>query len=127
MAHFAELNENNIVTQVIVIDNNDILDEQNNESEVVGIQLCTDLFGGTWVQTSYNARIRKNYASIGSTFDTDADAFIPSKPSAMDSWVLNNTSYTWEPPLPRPEGDHYAWDEYTLSWIQQADQPISVD
>ncbi|CAB4149171.1 hypothetical protein UFOVP534_50, partial [uncultured Caudovirales phage] len=65
MAHFAELNENNKVTQVIVVHNNELLDENGNELEQKGIDFCVNLFGGIWVQTSYNATIRKNYAGIG--------------------------------------------------------------
>ena len=120
MAHFAQI-ENNLVTQVIVVDNNDILDEQGNESEVVGTQFCTDLLGGTWVQTSYNGNMRKNYAGIGDTYDTTRDAFIA--PSPFPSWVLDETTCRYEAPIPYPEVaadslDVYVWDEPTINWIK---------
>lgn len=79
MAHFAELDENNIVKQVIVVHNNELLDEYGNESESKGTVFCQSLFGGNWVQTSYNGNIRKNYAGIGFTYDQMRDAFIPPK------------------------------------------------
>ena len=117
MAHFAQI-ENNLVTQVIVVDNNDILDEQGNESEELGIQFCQDLLGGTWVQTSYNGNIRKNYAGIGYTYDETKDAFI--KPQPYNSWVLDEDTCLWEAPIPYPtDGNEYNWDESTTSWIER--------
>jgi hypothetical protein len=118
MAHFAELDNNNIVTRVIVVNNTDLVDEQGNESEQVGIAFCKQLFGAdtNWVQTSYNANIRKNYAGIGYTFDTTRDAFIPPKP--YSSWLLNEETCNWEPPVPYPnDGERYMWDEGTASWV----------
>ena len=115
MAHFAQI-ENNLVTQVIVVDNSDILDEQGNESEVVGTQFCTDLLGGTWVQTSYNGHIRENYAGIGDTYDATRDAFISPQPFA--SWVLDEDTCRYEAPIPYPADDKmYTWDEDTTSWL----------
>ena len=115
MAHFAQVDENNIVTQVIVIDNNDILDENGIESEVVGQQFCMDLLGGLWLQTSYNGTIRKNYASIGFAYDSDRDAFIAPQPFA--SWVLNETTCQWDAPLICPDdGNIYKWNEQQLNW-----------
>ena len=115
MAHFAEI-ENNLVTQVIVVDNNDILDEQGNELESIGTQFCADLLGGTWVQTSYNGNIRKNYASIGDTYDSTRDAFI--SPSPYPSWVLDEDTCIYGAPLPYPEDDlMYSWDEDTVQWV----------
>jgi len=125
MAHFAQI-ENNLVTQVIVVDNSDILDEQKNESEVVGIQFCTDLFGGTWVQTSYNRSIRKNYAAIGYTYDATRDAFI--SPQPYPSWVLDEAICEWEPPVAYPDNavlpDTYIWDEETINWVLFWDDTI---
>lgn len=118
MAHFAQLNENNIVTQVIVINNDDILDQNGNESEQLGIQVCKNLLGQNtnWAQTSYNANFRKNYAGIGFTFDSGRDAFIPPKP--FNSWVLNEETCLWEAPTPYPnDGNTYFWDEQTTSWV----------
>jgi hypothetical protein len=75
MAHFAELDENNVVKQVIVIDNNELLDN-GVESEAKGIEFCVNLFGGTWIQTSYNANFRGIYAGIGMTYDPANDVFV---------------------------------------------------
>jgi len=118
MAHFAQI-ENNLVTQVIVVDNNDILDDQGNESEEVGIQFCTDLLGGEWKQTSYNNNFRKNYASIGYTYDNTRDAFIPPQP--YPSWKLVEETCQWEAPVSYPvtlPGEVYTWDEETIQWIR---------
>ena len=117
MAHFAELDETNIVKQVIVVHNNELLDDNSNESEQKGIDFCTNLLGGTWIQTSYNGTIRKNYAGIGSTYDPIRDAFIPPQP--FPSWVLNEDTCQWEAPTPRPtDGKDYYWDEATVNWIE---------
>lgn len=94
MAHFAELDATNTVTQVIVVHNNELLDN-GVESEAKGIAFCQSLFGGNWVQTSYNASIRKNYAGIGCTYDPVRDAFIPPKPEE-GNWVLNEDTCIWE-------------------------------
>jgi hypothetical protein len=122
MAHFAQI-ENNIVTQVIVVDNNDILDAQGNESEAIGTQFCTDLLGGTWVQTSYNNSFRKNYAGTGFTFDDNRDAFIAPQP--YPSWVLVEDICIWEAPVPYPEDVgteddpiRYIWNEASVSWVE---------
>jgi len=80
MAHFAELDENNIVINVIVVNNNDMIDENGNELEQKGIDFCFAHFAGQWIQTSYNGTIRKNYAGIGHTYDPDRDAFIAPEP-----------------------------------------------
>ena len=87
MAHFAELGLDNLVIRVIVVSNDELLDENHVEQEQKGIDLCRNLFGGTWVQTSYNGKIRKNFAGSGYTYDSTRDAFIPPKPSG--EWLLN--------------------------------------
>lgn len=116
MAHFAQLDEANVVTNVIVVHNNELLDENGVESESKGIQFCQDHFGGTWIQTSYNATKRKNFAGIGSTYDSQKDAFIPVKPYA--SWVLDEDTCTWKAPTQMPtDGGLYNWDESTSSWV----------
>ena len=74
LAHFARV-ENNIVKQVIVVHNNELLDENGNESEAKGIAFCQSLFGGTWVQTSYNSTIRTKFAGIGMLYDPELDEF----------------------------------------------------
>ena len=115
MAHFAELDNNNIVLRVIVVDNNDILDENGNESEEVGINFCTQLLGGIWKQTSYNATFRKNYAGIGFTFDAQKDAFIPPKP--FSKWVLNEDTCLWEAPVAYPDDEKfYIWNDNKGEW-----------
>ena len=111
MAHFAKLDENNIVIAVHVVNNNVIANEDGTESEAKGILFLNTLHGrATWVQTSYNNNFRKNYASVGYTFDFERDAFIPPQPYL--SWVLNEDSCQWEPPTPYPDVDNkYVWDE----------------
>jgi hypothetical protein len=114
MAHFAQL-ENNLVTQVIVVANQDILDENGQESEQKGIDFCSNLLGGTWKQTSYNAKIRKNYAGIGYTYDETLDAFIAPQPFA--SWKLDEKTAQWKAPVDYPTDDkRYTWDEESTSW-----------
>jgi len=116
MAHFAQLNEENLVTQVIVVANQDTADQDGVENEAIGIAFCTNLLGGRWVQTSYNAKIRKNYAGIGYKYDADLDAFVPPQPYA--SWTLNDDAQ-WEAPVAMPENDkRYIWDEESTSWIE---------
>jgi hypothetical protein len=117
MAHFAELDENNIVKQVIVVHNNELLDENGNESEQKGIDFCVNLLGGTWIQTSYNSNFRKNYAQIGGIYDPTRDAFIAEK--LFNSWVLNEDTCVWQAPISYPaDGKLYVWDEATLSWVE---------
>ena len=121
MAHFAKLDENNVVTEVIVIANRDTSDASGVEKEYIGAAFCERLFGGVWKQTSYNGKFRKRYAGIGYIYNADLDAFIPPKP--FPSWVLNPDAADWEAPIPVPEdegtGDPpkiYSWDEATTSW-----------
>jgi len=117
MAHFAELNENNIVTRVIVVHNNEITVD-GQELEFKGIDFCEGLFGHrNWVQTSYNGNIRYNFAGVGYTWDSENDAFYAPQPYA--SWSLNE-DYKWEAPVPYPEDASpekiYEWDEDNLTW-----------
>ena len=112
MAHFAQLSETNTVIQVIVVSNEDCL-VNGVESESKGIEFCVNLLGGRWVQTSYNGNIRKQYATIGSTYDEVADQFV--LPSPYASWTLDSNN-DWKPPTPRPEGANY-WNEESLSWL----------
>jgi hypothetical protein len=117
MAHFARLDENNIVTMVTVVSNDDMIDENGNEIEALGVAVCEAVVGaGPWVQTSYNHNARGRYAGIGYTYDANADVFIRPKPEAFPSWVLND-QYDWEPPVPKPEGD-YGWNEDSLTWVE---------
>jgi len=120
MAHFAELNENNVVLRVTVVANEVLLDENNVEQESLGLNHLEHL-GGRWVQTSYNNSFRKNYAGIGFTYDAVRDAFISPKP--FDSWSLNEDTCQWEAPIPMPTFDeedpkYYTWDEDSTSWVE---------
>ena len=123
MAHFAQLDENNVVTQVIVVDNKDTADANGVEKESIGVAFCERLLGGTWKQTSYNANLRKNYAGIGYTFNAGIDAFVPPKP--YNSWVLNEITAQWEAPVAMPEDagtgeppKRYNWNEETTNWVE---------
>jgi hypothetical protein len=117
MAHFSELNEENIVKQISVVGDDDLLDENGNESEQKGINFCVNLLGGTWIQTSYNGNIRKNYAGIGYLYDPIRDAFIPPKP--FESWVLDENTCQWEAPTPYPiDNKFYQWNEETVAWVE---------
>jgi hypothetical protein len=114
MAHFAKLDENNIVLEVNVV-NNDVLDPLNEESS--GIAFLTEWSNGytNWKQTSYNSNFRKNYAGIGYEYRSDLDAFIPPKP--YNSWILNEETCQWEAPTPYPiNGGTYRWVEDDLNW-----------
>lgn len=93
MAHFAKVNENNIVEQVIVVNNTELLDADGVEQESLGTAFCQNLFGGTWKQTSYNGNMRKNFAGIGYTYDSGRDAFISPQPEG--NYVLDETTCLW--------------------------------
>jgi len=106
MSHWAEIDNDNIVIRVLVGDNN-VPDEGQSFMESLG---------GTWIKTSYNGNIRKNFAGIGFTFDSERDAFIAPKP--FDSWILNEDTCHWQAPTPMPttENKRYYWSEDDLSW-----------
>jgi len=110
MAHFAILNESNIVTRVEVINNAVLLDGDGVEQEQLGIDFLTSLYGaGNYKQTSYNKKIRKNYAGVGYTYDAVKDKFIKSKPFA--SWSLDEND-DWKAPITYPDDDKdYYWNE----------------
>ena len=122
MAHFARINNNNIVTNVVVVP-----DEQEQRGQDF---LANDLgFGGTWIKTSFNTvankhlaggtPFRKNYATIGAVWDAERDAFYKVQP--FSSWILNEETCRWEPPTPRPQNDlFYNWDEPSKSWVEVA-------
>ena len=115
MAHFAELDENNNVLRVIVVGDQDTADDQGNEVEAIGIEFCQNLLGGNWIQTSYNDNIRKQYAGIGFSYDSDADVFIGLQP--FPSWSLDD-NYDWQAPTPRPDGFNWDWDEDSQTWVE---------
>jgi hypothetical protein len=110
MAHFAQIDENNVVTQVVVTDNNDPAGDE-------GYQFLVDNLGGTWIKTSYNHNIRKRFAAKGMIYDAVKDEFIPQKP--FPSWVWSEEEDNWTSPIPRPQDTEIAfpiWDEESQSW-----------
>lgn len=114
MAHFAKLNEDNIVLEVNIVNNN-VIDSLNEEAS--GIVFLTEWSGGysNWKQTSYNKSFRKNYAGVGFTYDPIRDAFIPPKP--YPSWILNEDTCLWYAPVLEPtDGKLYTWSEEELTW-----------
>ena len=131
MAHFAKLDENNVVTQVIVVDNKDITDPHTGqEDEILGIAFCKKLLGGNWKQTSYNNNSRVRYAGIGYSYNAALDAFVPPQPHA--SWTLDNDTADWVSPLGAAPAltdaevealSYYRWDEdayqadNTTGWV----------
>jgi hypothetical protein len=126
MAHFARIDENNLVIHVSVVDNNNILDENGNESEEVGITYLKNIHGGNskWKQTSYNSSFRKMYAGMGYSYNEQYDIFLPPKP--FNSWNLNTETLNWEAPIPSPnlENKIYFWDEENQNWIENDYQPL---
>lgn len=121
MAHYAFLNKNNIVTEVITGVDEDIVQIDLYGTQVGGSTEVWEIWygnfrGQTCKRTSYNSNYRKNYAGIGFTYDEQRDAFIPPKP--YPSWILNEFSCLWEAPISYPnDGNHYIWDEDTISWV----------
>jgi len=120
VAHFAEIDENYYVKRVLVVNNNELLDENGIEQPQKGIDFLVNLFGGNWIQTSYNANIRKCYAGIGYFYDEVRDVFIP--PQIFPSWIFNEELWKWQAPVPYPavadnSDEYYIWDESTTSWI----------
>ncbi len=117
MAHFAKMDDNNVVLTVNVVANETVNNLSFPESEPVGVSFLTEWSGGyvNWKQTSYNAKFRKNFAGVGYTYDDALDAFIPPKPYI--SWILNTNTYQWDPPIPYPNDEkNYYWDEQIQNW-----------
>jgi hypothetical protein len=110
MAHYAFLDENNVVTEVITgIDETEFIEGLETETWYGNFR------GQTCVRTSYNGNIRKQYAGIGYSYDPVADVFIVPQP--YPSWSLDD-NFDWQPPTPRPDGEYWAWDEATLNWVE---------
>jgi hypothetical protein len=121
MAHFAKLDDTNTVIEVIVVNNEELL-ENGVEYEAKGISFCQSLFGGNWVQTSYNASFRKHYAGIDYVYDPIRDAFISPKPYA--SWILDEDTCDWIAPKPYPnDGNDYIWNDYFEEWQPKEGMP----
>ena len=130
MASFAKIGLNNKVIEVLSVVNEVLHDSNGIEQEIIGIDFLTKLTGyPVWKQTSYNTiggihnnggtPFRKNHAGIGYTYDEDRDAFIPPKP--FNSWILNEDTCLWNPPVAMPtteleDNQYYSWNEQTLSW-----------
>lgn len=117
MAHFAQLDANNVVTQVIVVSNAELNNLPFPESEPIGVSFCQSLYGQdtVWKQTSYNSNFRKNYASVGMTYNADIDAFIVPQP--FSNWIFNVETGDWNAPVPHPNDGHtYYWVEETQTW-----------
>lgn len=135
MAHWAEVDENNVVIRVVVTD---------NDSPNEGYDWLVETLGGTWLKTSYNTRggvymtpnssplvadadqskaFRGNYAGEGYTYDADRDAFIPPQP--FPSWTLNESTFDWDAPSEQP-ADNYIWDEDSLAWVELVFEPDSA-
>ena len=116
MASFAKIGLNNKVIAVHSVHNDILKDADGVEQEVLGVEFLTNLHGwAIWKQTSYNNNIRKNHAGIGYTYDEDRDAFIPKKP--FNSWILNETTCLWDPPVVKPDdGQLYNWNEINQNW-----------
>jgi hypothetical protein len=124
MAHYAILDDNNKVTNVIVIATESTLDENGLENEELGIEVCKQVCNDPnvkAVRTSYNGNIRVRYAGIGHSYNEEFDAFIPPQPHP--SWSLNTETYGWEPPVPmpstQPENGIYTWSEDNQNWVVQ--------
>ncbi len=134
MAHFCQLDENNVVTQVIVVSNEDTSDVNGNEVEEIGVAFCKKLLGAdtNWKQTSYNNNMRVRYAGIGYSYNEALDAFVPPKP--FESWVLNEETADWQSPIgPAPalteeeiaSMSFYRWNEETGAWELFTPEPPS--
>jgi hypothetical protein len=112
MAHFAKIDDNNIVLEVIKVSNDIATDEQ------AGIDFLNSLYPNNklrWVQTSYKGNFRKHFAGIGSTYDADKDVFIHRQP--YPSWTLNETTFIWEAPVAKPtDEEEYDWNETNQTW-----------
>ena len=111
MAHFAEIDENKIVVRVLVIAN----EQEHRGQEFLANELG---LGGTWIQTSYNSKIRGNFAGAGYVYLSEEDLFMPPKP--FDSWLLDKESASWVAPISKPEpieGGYYTWDDDSQAWI----------
>ena len=116
MAHFAEINDQSIVQQVVVVANDVLLDENNVEQEALGVSFCEQIFGGSWKQTSYNGNFRKNFAGVGYSYDATRNAFLPPRPFA--SWTLDEETCHWQAPVAHPsDGNEYEWDVTNQDWV----------
>jgi hypothetical protein len=134
MAHFARLDENNVIIETVYVGNQDILDSNGNESEEIGQNICRGLRGTSnciWKQTSFSNSFRCRYAGPGMVYDEEYDVFYHQKP--YPSWILNTQDFVWEPPIPEPElteeeiktESYYIWVENSTSqmWVLVTPEP----
>lgn len=128
MSHFAQLDENNTVVQVVVVSDKNTSNEHGIEVEEIGQKFLQSLHGPEtkWKQTSYNGSIRKNYAGIGYSYNEKLDAFIPPKP--FESWVLDEDLAYYVAPIPRPSEENkvYFWDEENQVWLEDNHYPLII-
>lgn len=134
MAHFAKIDENNVVLEVVIVGNEHMIDESTGqESEQKGIDFIKnrpELYPNSsptdvWIQASYNGNIRNIYPPVGGIYNPDLDVFLYSKP--YDSWILDEATLNWKSPIPNPNDNRtsadelpwYLWDESSQSWIAQ--------
>lgn len=129
MAHFAELDSNNVVLRVIVVDNKDCCDVDGVEKEYIGKAFCEKHFGGTWVQTSYNANFRSLFAGVGYIYDGEKDRFRTPKPDEQTTWIYHEEDNKWIRPVPQPDDwawtpaeealgkKTYVWNEESNNWV----------
>ena len=140
MAHFAEIDKDGVVLRVVVIGNKncmkdsfvdsflsisgkEIADKTEWEDEAKGVALCEKLYGGQWIQTSYHGNIRRRYAGIGYTYDEGRDAFITPQP--FPSWTLDKVG-DWQPPIAKPDGGDYSWDEKDGEWVELNEDSLGI-
>ena len=124
MAHFAKISDDGTVLEVIVVGNDDLMDADGVEQEQLGKDFCQNLFGGTWVQTSYNKNFRKRYASIGGKYDSTNNVFL--FPQPYPSWTLDD-EYEWQPPTPYPsDGKAYLWSEESGGWVENENPAAEI-
>jgi hypothetical protein len=122
MAHFAKLDENDTVIEVIVVNDDWLYDGTLIENEAYGISALQQWSSWPhWAQTSYHGNIRARYAGIGYKLDRVLNAFITPKP--FPSWTLDEATTTWVAPVPMPEEGRWRWDEETLAWIESEIMP----
>jgi hypothetical protein len=117
MAHFAEIDDNNIVLRILVVNDVDTSNEDNTEVESIGVSYLKSLFGEStrWVKTSYNNNIRVRYAVIGGVYDESKDMFIA--PCPYPGWLMNEEDGSWHPPVPQPRFG-MCWHPDRLEWVE---------
>lgn len=116
MAHFAEIDENNIVQRIVVVKNEELLID-GIEVESKGREFLANLLGGNWIQTSINNNFRKQYAGNGYSYFPDEDIFVAPQP--FNSWLLDE-NFDWQAPTPMPTEGRWYWDEANLIWVEEA-------